>query len=134
MELIIFLICLCTCTFFLNFSLIKFVYKNCETIVDCEKYIIIEPLNNLTNCGKEFLYLNINHEYLVISKDRKFKEIVFKRFYEDITKISLIDNIFAVYLENGDLFEFKVPKMQLKDLTAKMEDLQEYKDIVNSEI
>lgn len=134
MELIIFLICLCTCIFFLNFSLIKFVYKNCETIVDCENYIIIEPLNSLNNCNKEFLYLNINHEYLVISKDRKFKEIVFKRFYEDITKISLIDNIFAVYLENGDLFEFKVPKMQLKDLTAKMEDLQEYKDIVNSEI
>lgn len=134
MELIIFLICLCTCIFFLNFSLIKFVYKNCETIVDCSDYIVIEPLDKFIGCGKNFLYLKINHEYLVISKDRKFKEIVFKRFYEDITKISLIDNIFAVYLENGDLFEFKVPKMQLKDLTAKMEDLQEYKDIVNSKI
>lgn len=134
MELIIFLICLCIYTFFINFSPIKQVYRDVEVIIDNEKYIVIEPLDNLTNCAKKILYLKINHEYVAISKDRKFKELVFKRFYDDITKISLFDNIFSIYLENGDLFEFKIPKMQLKDLTAIMENLQEYKDMVNSEL
>ncbi len=134
MGLFLFLICLCIYTFFINLSPIKQVYRDVEMISDCEKYIVIEPLDKLINCDKKFLYLKINHEYLAISKDRKFKELVFKRFYEDITKISLFDNIFSVYLEDGKLFEFKVPKMQLKDLTAMLEDLQEYKDKINSEL
>ena len=134
MELILFLTCLCICIFFINFQPIKQVYRDVEVITDNEKYIVIEPLDNLTNCDKKFLYLKMNYEFLAISKDRKFKELVFKRFYEDITKISLFDNIFSINLEDGKLFEFKVPRMQIKDLTAMMEDLQKYKDMINSEL
>lgn len=134
MELIIFLICLCLYHFFIKFSPFKNVYNDCKTVVDCSDYIVIEPLDKLIGCGKNFLYLKISYEYLAISKDRKFKEVVFKRVYDDITKMSLVDNIFSIYLEDGNLFEFKVPKMQLKDLTAMIESLQEYKEIINSEL
>ena len=134
MGLVLFLTCLCIYIFSINFSPIKQIYKDVKVITDCEKYIVVEPLDKLLNCNKKFLYLKINLEYLAISKDRKFKELVFKRFYEDITKISLFDNIFSVYLEDGKLFEFKVPRMQIKDLTGIMENLQKYKDIINAEL
>ncbi len=92
-----------------------------------DNYVIAKPIGELSK-KYPFLYLKLDINKITFANNNHFQKIIIQKGFDEISSVKLIQNDFSVCLNNNIVYNFKIPKINLKMLERMLSQLQEYKN------